>query len=457
MSLRICSRDFKPVDVSLVERVVSRARVAEIMSAHHLKTQRHRKVSLETIVWLMICANLFTQMALPEVLDTITNSLSMPVEQRVDPHSGAIAYRRGQLGAKPMVSLFHQVCQPLAVAQTQGAFLDGLRLMSIDGQVWDIADTADNDRVFGRHSASRGEAAFPQVQAVYLSECGTHAIVDAGFWPCHVSEIVGGQRLLRSVGPDMLVLADRLFYSYRFVAKAREKGAHVLIRIKDNLKPKVLKVLPDGSQLVRMYRTGNNGKPIGGHRDLRMITYTFDDPANPGHRQVIRLLTSLLDEKKYPALQLAQAYHERWEIELTADEIQIHQHTTAPTLRSKTPIGVLQELYGLLIAHYVVRAVMHEAALRYNVDPDRLSFSHTLRIICLQAPVFQMLASKKLWNALYEQILEEIVRYQLPERKPRSNQRAVKRKMSKFPCKRQTDQKTKLKSYSEAIRLLAPD
>lgn len=454
MSLRISPRDFKSVDLAMIEQIVSRAHVAEVMAVHRLKTQRYRKLSLETIVWLMICANLFTQLALPEVLDLITNSLSLPTEQRVDPHSGAIAYRRGQLGVRPLVSLFHQVCRLLAVAQTQGAFLAGLRLMSIDGQVWDIADTAANELAFGRPDTSRGEAAFPQVQAVYLSECGTHAIVDAGFWPCHVSEIVGGQRLLRSVGPDMLVLADRLFYSYRFVTKAREKGAHVLLRIKNNLKPEVLESLPDGSQLVRVYQTGKNGKRIGGYRDMRMITYTFDDPRNPGHRQVTRLLTSLLDEKTYPALQLALAYHERWEIELTADEIQIHQHTTAPTLRSKTPIGVLQELYGLLIAHYVVRAVMHQAALRHDIDPDRLSFSHTLRIICLRVPAFQMLASKKLWNALYEQILEEIVRYELPERKPRRNQRAVKRKMSNFPCKARPYQNTKLKTYNEAICLI---
>ena len=136
----------------------------------------------------------------------------------------AISQRRYQLGAQPLVALFRKVCRPLTTPETAGAFLFGLRLMAIDGTIEDVPDTPANAAVFGRHSGKRGDSAFPQLQAVYLAECGSHAIVDAGCWPCHTSERVGGLRLLRSLKAGMLVMWDGGFHDFDMVQGARDKG-----------------------------------------------------------------------------------------------------------------------------------------------------------------------------------------------------------------------------------------
>jgi hypothetical protein len=166
-----------------------------------------------------------------------------------------------------------------------------------------------------------------------------------------------------------------------------------------------------------------------------VIEYTIDDPTRPGHGLRHRLLTSLLDELTYPAMQLACAYHERWEVEITIDETDTHQRRPRQPLRSRTPDGVLQELYGLLLAHYAIRAVMHEAALRAEVAPDRLSFVNALRILRQAVFEFQIIAPSD-HLAWYERLLKDIGREQLPERDHRCNPRVVKRKMSNFALKR---------------------
>lgn len=159
----------------------------------------------------------------------------------------AISQARYRLGAKPVVELFHRICRPLATERTPGAFLFGLRLMAIDGTSEDVPDTPANASYFGRHCGPRGQSAFPQMQAVYLCESGTHAICDAGFWPWHTSERVGGLRLLRSVEEGMLVMWDRGFHSFDMATKARERKAHFLGRLPSHVKPKFVRTLSDGS------------------------------------------------------------------------------------------------------------------------------------------------------------------------------------------------------------------
>ena len=168
---------------------------------------------------------------------------------------------------------------------------------------------------------------------------------------------------------------------------------------------------------------------------MRVIEYKLDDPARPGHGQRRRLITSLLNEVAYPAHTLACAYHERWEVEITIDEIDTHPRQPKKPLRSRTPWAVLQELYGLLIAHYCVRKVMHAAAVQAGLDPDRLSFTNSLRI--LRSAVFEFqIVSQVQKSLLYDHLLKDIARATLPERDDRSNPRVIKRKMSNFDKKR---------------------
>jgi hypothetical protein len=418
---------------SAVPEEVVRAVVSDLGAAE----ERDRKLPTHVTLMLGIGMNLYPSESLERVYRKMVKGLRFiwPDPEIELVTKGAISQARYRVGAAPMVELFRRVCQPLATADTRGAFLFGLRLMAVDGTCEDLPDTPENVRVFGRPNGGRGEGAFPQVQAVYLCECGTHAIVDAGFWPIATSERVGGLRVLRSVKAGMLVMWDRGFHSFDMAKKTRAQHADFLGRVPSHVKLKVRQRLPDGSYLAYLYPSDPKRKKRGEHLLVRVIEYTVDDETRVGHGERHRLITSLLDHKQFPALDLACAYHERWEVEITIDEIDTHQRLVSTPLRSQKPVGVLQELYGLLVAHYAVRSVMHAAALEADVDPDRLSFTNALSLICDAISEFQMVDPLQR-TTLFQRLLRDIARHLLPERDNRCNPRVVKRKMSNFPRKR---------------------
>jgi hypothetical protein len=371
------------------------------------------------------------------------------------PNASAVSYRRDQVGARPVVALFHQVCQPLAEPDTPGAFLFGLRLMAIDGTTEDIPDTPANVAAFGRHESDRGPSAFPQVKGVYLVECGTHAIVDAGFWPVKTSERVGGFRVLRSVTVGMLLMWDRGFHDYDMFVQARQRGAHVLARLPGHVNPTLVRSLGDGSYLAYLQPSDYQRRKKGERLLVRVIEYTLTDPNLPGWGETHRLVTTLLDPEAYPILELICAYHQRWEIEITIDEIDSHQRLLPGPLRSRKPVGVIQELYGLLIAHYIIRTCMYQAAQQAQLDPDRLSFTGAVRVLQKAVPEFQMTAPEQL-PVLYQRLLRDIARKRLPPRRLRSNPRVVKRKMSNFKLKRAEHQlwpQPTVRSFRQAIEV----
>lgn len=423
--------------VDALAQAIPQTAIEHALAQHGLATQRERKLTLPLTIWLVIALHLYPSLSIAGVWRKLARGLrliwldpSIPL-----PTDSALAYRRTQLGPAPVVSLFKHLCQPIATPQTQGAFLFGLRLMALDGTSEDVPDTPANAAMFGRHSSARGPSAFPQLQGVYLVECGTHCVVDAGFWPCLTSERVGGFRLLRSVNRGMLLMWDRGFHDFDMVAAARRRRAHVLSRLPAHVKPQVLRVLPDGSLLAALLPSEQARRRRGERLLVRIITYTITDPALPGYGQEHRVLTTLLNPRLAPAHEVACAYHERWEVEVVIDEIDTHQRLVGRPLRSLTPAGVIQEVYGVLLAHYAVRVLMHEAALRVEVDVDRLSFVHALEVVRDAVAEFQMVAVEQ-QQALYERMLQEIAAKRLPVRRARSNARVVKRKMSNFKLKR---------------------
>jgi len=425
------------LNLAVIERIVPQATITAVLAGEGQVTGRERKLNLLITVLLIIMINIYTSDSIADVLETMAQGLRYiwPDPEYVLPKAGAITYRRYQVGARPMVALFHRVCQPMATPATLGAFLFGLRLMAIDGTTEDVPDTPANVAVFGRHQGDRGPSAFPQVQGVYLVECGTHAVVDAGFWPYHTSERVGGFRLLRSVTPGMLVMWDRGFHDYDMFVQTRQQGAHVLSRLPADVKPELVRRLADGSYLAYLRPSDYRRRKQGERLLVRVIEYTLTDPNLPGYGEVHRLVTTLLDPRAYPILDLICAYHERWEVEITIDEIDTHQRLLPGPVRSLKPVGVIQELYGLLIAHYIIRALMHEAAQQAHLDPDRLSFVGAIKVLQKAVPEFQMTAPEQL-PALYQRLLRDIARKRLPPRRLRSNPRVVKRKMSNFMLKR---------------------
>jgi hypothetical protein len=420
-----------------VERAVPIAEVQAVLAETGVREQRERKLNLLVTVLVTIAMNLYSRASIGEVMRKIAQGLRYiwpDADYRVA-NDSAISQRRYQLGARPLVALFHRVCRPLATPETLGAFLFGLRLMAIDGTTEDVPDTPENAAAFGRYHGGRGDSAFPQVKGVYLAECGTHAIVDAGFWPCRTTERLGGLRLLRSVGPGMLVMWDTGFHDFDMVQRTVEQGAHVLARLSAHVKPQLVRRLKDGSYWATIRPSAYARRKRGECLLVRIIEYTITDPNLPHHGEVHRLLTTLLDPERYPALDLVCAYHERWEIELVIDETDTHQRLANRPLRSLKPVGVIQELYALLIAHYAVRFLMHDAALQADIDPDRLSFTHALQVLQAAIPEFQMTAPDLL-SALYTRLLNDLAARPLPERRLRTNPRVVKRKMSNFKLKR---------------------
>jgi hypothetical protein len=423
--------------VQALARAVPPAQIQAVATAYRRPGQRRRKLPLEVLVLVSILMSLYTEEAIARVLGKLYHGVRLLGAEPPARLAGrsALCQGRARLGVRPLVSLFHQVAQPLATPSTSGAFLFGLRVLGVDGTVEDVPDSPANARAFGRLGSHRGASAFPQVKGVYLVECGTHAVLDAGFWPCRTSERIGGLRLLRAVGAGMLLLWDSGFHSFSMAARTRAQQAHFLGRLPSHVKLVPHTVLPDGSYWAWLLPSDRAARRAGTRLRVRVLVYTLTDPARPGYGKTHRLITSLLDPQAYPTRDLIVAYHERWEVELTIDEIDTHQRLVRHPLRSQQPVGVLQELYGLLIAHYALRTVMHEAALQAHLDPDRLSFVRAVSLLKDAIYDFQLVVPRH-QPRLYRRLLDELTQELLPPRAQRTNPRVVKRKMSNFKLKR---------------------
>jgi hypothetical protein len=292
---------------------------------------------------------------------------------------------------------------------------------------------------------------------VAISECATHAVLEAGVWAHDFDERAAARRLLRGVGEGVLLLWDRGLHSFEMVQDTLARGCELLGRLPRTVKPGApVATLSDGTQLVWVRPSEYDRRQKRGERVLvRLIRYTIDDPNRSGHRLEHRLITSLLDPEWAGAEELVVAYHSRWEFELAVDEIKNHQRNPNMPLRSKKAVGVVQEIYALLIAHYVVRAVMVEAAEKAELAPNRLSFINALRLIREMIPEAQRTA-KADHPRLYRRLLEDVAARPLAPRTNRCNPRVVKRKMSKFGVKSESHRNwpQPTKPFREAVVLL---
>jgi hypothetical protein len=383
VAIGVLTRTYPP---TLVDRVLAECGRTE---------RRQRLLPARLVVYYVLALALFAGVAYEEVMRCLVEALRgvswwpNPREPwrvwRV-PAKSALVQARARLGAEPLRVLFAQAAQPLATAQTPGAWYRGLRVLALDGTCLDVADTPANQAAFGRPGSGRGErmGAFPQVRLVGLAECGTHAITRVAMGPCTVGEVTLAPRVLEGLRPGMLVLADRGLLTVALWRQAKASGAALLWRAKTGASGHALPVdqeLADGSWLSRLDAGGHRRRDPRGPVTVRVLDYTLDDPGRPGHRQVYRLVTSMLDPAQAPAAELAALYHQRWELESTLDELKTHQRGPRAVLRSKTPEGVAQEIYAHLLVHYAIRALMYQAALDADLDPDRLSFVRSLRIV----------------------------------------------------------------------------
>jgi hypothetical protein len=392
------------------------------------QTQHCRRLPKWFMVWFVIGMGLFATDCYRQVFRWLNRFRKHGVPQRT-----TLCEARQRLGVAPLRWLMEKVVQLLATLKTPGAFYRGLRLMALDGFVVDLADTPDNERIFGRPKSGRAPGAFPQARLLALCEVGTHVLWKVVIKPIRRAEIVMARVLLRYLAPDMLLLWDRGFLSYRNVQDVLAGQAHLLARIKKNLVFAKLKVLSDGSYLAKLYPSRKQRRKDQDGIVVRIIEYTFRDRGRPGSGTPHRLLTTLLDAKDDPAKRLVALYHERWEEELAIDELKTHQQQR-PVLRSQTPAGVVQEIYGLLLAHFVVRKLLCEAAATQDLPPRGLSFTGALKILRCRLPECpRSVRGRQRW---YRKLLVEIAEETLAERRDRINPRVIKCKMSKWAKKR---------------------
>jgi hypothetical protein len=350
--------------------------------------QRERLLPARVVVWLVLAMALFSGQAYEEVARLLAGGLGWARRWqqwfRV-PSTPAIAKARARLGAEPLRRLFAEVARPLASPDTKGAWYRGWRVLAVDGTTLDVADTLANERAFGRPKTHRGErTAFPQVRVVGLAECGTHALIDAAMGPLAKGETTLAAGLLRAdgvLGQGVLVLADRLFVDAALWRKAAATGADLVWRTKTNAVLPVLELLEDGSYLSQIRAATDRRHGIA-PTVVRVVEYTLGkDPGRLAQPAPIRLLTTILDPAQAPATELAALYQQRWEFETTLDELKTHQRGPKQVLRSRSPEMVAQEVWAMLLVHHAIRRLMHQAALDHHLDPDRLSFTRSLRIV----------------------------------------------------------------------------
>lgn len=258
----------------------------------------------------------------------------------------------------------------------------------MDGSTLDVADTPENEEAFGRPAASRGKAGFPKLRFVSLVENGTHVLFGSRHGPyLNSSEAALAQEVVGSLSSGMLCIADRGFFSYPLWKLATGTKADLLWRVRKDFVLPCVERLEDGSYLSKVYRSLKDRRHDHQGIMVRVIEYQLEGTATgKGVGEVYRLITTLLDPEPTPARELATLYHERWEVETAFDELKTHLRGPGIVLRSRTPELVEQEFYGLLLAHYAVRGLMHEAALGADIDPDSVSFVHAVRVVRRKLP-----------------------------------------------------------------------
>lgn len=369
------------ISFGILARAFPIARVHEALAATGKASQRQRDLPAHVVVYYVLALSLYMQSSSREVLRCLLEGLQwlqLGAPINIAGKSG-ISQARSRLGSAVMKHLHDTHVGPVAGAGTKGAWYRHWRLVSLDGSTLDVADEPDNEAAFGRPGAGHGESAFPQIRFVSLVENGTHILFGSQVGGCATSEMALAKTALSALKPGMLCLADRNFFGHEMWTMAQATGADLVWRVRKNARLSVDTPLPDGSYISHIYSSEKDRRHRSRGVAVRVVNYTLDGVEEA--EDIYRLVTTILDPQAAPAQELAALYQERWEIETALDELKTHLRGSRIVLRSRTPDLVRQEFYGLMMLHYAVRSVMHEAAVKADIDPDRLSFLHAVRVI----------------------------------------------------------------------------
>ena len=373
------------LSASLLARVFPAETVNAALDEHGRNSQRIRRFPAVAGVYYCMALSLYPEAAYEEVFAVVAQGLAWAAgaaePQRVAKSS--ISELRQKIGAPPLASLMRRACVPLAdERQHPEAFYAGLRLVAMDGSTFEVPDEADNVKHFGYPGSRTGHAGYPHAQCAVLVECASHAILDANMGAYRDSEWEVCKPMLRSLKPGMLCLADRGFKAYEYWRQAKETGAQLLWRCRDDRQLPVHRELADGSYLSAIHPPKKRrDTDTATHEAIVVRVIEYDLPGLPDGKPRYRLLTTLLDPAAAPALELAALYHERWEVEAVFDELKTHLLQRRRVLRSKTAELVRQEFYGWVLAHYAVRWLMHQGASSNRMRHAELSFTSHVQLM----------------------------------------------------------------------------
>jgi hypothetical protein len=370
------------ISLGVIAKTFPVSKIHEILAATGKSSVRERDLPAHVVIYYVIALALYMHSSYREVLRCLLEGvhwLLAPSETVKVAGKSGISQARARLGWEAVRRLHDEVVKPIAIRSTRGAWYRKYRLVSLDGSTLDVADEAENEKAFGRPGSSRGSSAYPQIRFVCLVENGTHVLFGSQMADYATGEITLAKAVLPSLQRGMLCLADRQFFGFELWNLARTTGTDLLWRIKKNMRLAREATLSDGSYLSHIYPSERDWRRKTNGIKVRVIDYRLDGV--PDAEPIYRLVTTILDHNKAPAVELAALYHERWEIETALDELKTHLRGSKIVLRSRTPDLVRQEFFGLMMAHFAIRGLMHEAALKADDDPDQLSFIHTVRVI----------------------------------------------------------------------------
>ena len=395
--LRAQGRLTDHIGLGVVSARFNRDLLEEVLNRSERREKRVRRLPAHVMIRYVVAMGLFAAESYDEVMRRLVGNLRRLGCWDDDwqvPTASAITQARQRLGVEPVKMLFDRACVPLATPGTKGAWLARRRLMAIDASSLDVADTDANVERFGRMGSGPKASAYPKLHVAALAECGSHAIVGAVLGGCRTGERSLVTDLAARVGPGMLVLADAGLFSFELFTSFAATGADLAWRVGASVSLGHVRWLPDGSYQALIYRPGlsperrtrlveqaRTGQDVCADlaRLVRVVEYTVPERNPEG--ELIAVVTTLTDQHEVPAMELAGAYQQRWEEESALDEIKTDLRGRGEVLRSKTPDLVEQQMWGLLLAHYAIRALLHDAADPAGYDPDRMSFVKGLRVM----------------------------------------------------------------------------
>jgi hypothetical protein len=419
----VAAGPFAPGHLGELTQIVPFEMVDEVLAETGRTQQRIRDLPSRVVVYLLLAGALFPGIGWQQVWQRLTAGLEGL--ETATPTAGALAQARRRVGTRPLHRLFDLLRGPAAEIRTVGTRWRGLLVCAIDGTLMAVPDSPANQAEFLKHRGNNGGAGYPSLRLLVLVSCGTRTVLDAAFGPTATGETSYAPQLVRSLREGMIVLMDRNFAVQALVEAITRRDAHVLVRVKEHRRLPVLERFPDGSYLSRI-----------GAVEVRVIDCEITVSTCQGPRTgAYRLVTTLTDSRTHPAAELIKLYHERWEVETSYLEIK-STILGGRVLRARTPTGVAQEVFALLVTYQVLRLAMADATAT-RADPDRASFTialNTARDLVVQAAGVTSTAVD-LIGTIGHRILARL----MPDRRIRTRPRVVKRAISRYNAKGTVD------------------